>query len=297
MRPRRPSSTAPDNEADFNGGGIYNHTTQLLTVKNCILWGNSAGSGTIAQQQLHNNGAATVTYTDLQQATGVFFGDGNINLDPQFVDPDSGDYDLASNSPCIDRAEGDDLVNTYIDTFDLNMDGDQAEPTPDLRLDCRVVDDPNETNRGGTGEYPYADMGAYEYQIGALPPCDADIAPPGSGNCLDDGDGGVGAPDLGELLANWGTPDNLCADIAPPGNLDGIVNAADLGQLLANWGMCERIRCDFGGSFAGGGGGESSGGFGEQDWPAVEMTEELYDWIMSSALDDIIEWLWSLLED
>ena len=53
-----------------------------------------------------------------------------------------------------------------------------------------------------------------------------------------DGDGEVGAADLGELLAQWGScpVKGACtADIAPPGG-DGVVGPADLAELLANWG-------------------------------------------------------------
>ena len=69
--------------------------------------------------------------------------------------------------------------------------------------------------------------------------CPADIAPAAGGDCNADGNGDVGAGDLGELLANWGSnPTNDCADIAPVGNPDGTVGAGDLGELLANWGQC-----------------------------------------------------------
>ena len=69
--------------------------------------------------------------------------------------------------------------------------------------------------------------------------CPADIAPAAGGNCAADGDGTIGAGDLGELLANWGAnPTNGCADIAPVGAPDGTVGAGDLGELLANWGQC-----------------------------------------------------------
>ncbi len=50
-----------------------------------------------------------------------------------------------------------------------------------------------------------------------------------------DQDGGVGAADLGELLAAWGpcTPGATClSDL----NRDGVTNSADLGILLAVWG-------------------------------------------------------------
>ena len=66
--------------------------------------------------------------------------------------------------------------------------------------------------------------------------CPADIAPVGSG------DGEIGAADLGELLANWGTcdlPESCPADLFPPAAGDAIVGAGDLGELLANWGKCQ----------------------------------------------------------
>ena len=31
-----------------------------------------------------------------------YFGIGNINIDPQFTDPDNGDFTLQPSSPCID---------------------------------------------------------------------------------------------------------------------------------------------------------------------------------------------------
>ena len=56
--------------------------------------------------------------------------------------------------------------------------------------------------------------------------------------CIGDlnGDGVVGPPDLGILLAVWGTDggDIVAADI----NGDGTVNASDLGPLLGAWGAC-----------------------------------------------------------
>ena len=56
--------------------------------------------------------------------------------------------------------------------------------------------------------------------------------------CIGDlnGDGVVGPPDLGILLAVWGTDggDIVGADI----NGDGTVNASDLGPLLGAWGAC-----------------------------------------------------------
>jgi probable HAF family extracellular repeat protein len=65
---------------------------------------------------------------------------------------------------------------------------------------------------------------------------------PVSRACLTDLDasGDIGAPDLGELLAQWGTcsGERCPADVAPPPDGDGLVDAADLAELLATWGPC-----------------------------------------------------------
>lgn len=47
-----------------------------------------------------------------------------------------------------------------------------------------------------------------------------------------DGDGCVGASDLGVLLANWGTSTPTVGDL----DGDGRVGASDLGVLLVDWG-------------------------------------------------------------
>ncbi len=49
-----------------------------------------------------------------------------------------------------------------------------------------------------------------------------------------DGDGAVGASDLGQLLGAWGPCEGCPADF----DSDGIVGPADLGELLGSWGPC-----------------------------------------------------------
>ncbi len=70
------------------------------TLTNCILWGNTATSG--AQIYKDGTSLATVSYSDVQ---GGWPGAGNINFEPCFVEPDSNDYHLLPNSPCIDRGD------------------------------------------------------------------------------------------------------------------------------------------------------------------------------------------------
>jgi hypothetical protein len=49
-----------------------------------------------------DNGTLTVNNTLIQ---GGYEGDGNIDADPLFCEPDSGDYTLAENSPCVGTGE------------------------------------------------------------------------------------------------------------------------------------------------------------------------------------------------
>jgi len=127
---------------------------------------------------------------------------GNIDADPLFVAPGSGDYHLGTGSPCIDAAD-----NTAV----------PEDITTDIDGDSRFVDDPD-TEDTGHGDPPIVDMGADEYQP---PECPADF----------DGDGDVDTADLLHLLGAWGTPAGDVDD-------DGDTDTSDLLALLAAWGEC-----------------------------------------------------------
>ncbi len=64
------------------------------TIVNSILWGHS-----IAALELDGISTATVTYSDVE---GGWPGAGNINADPLFRGPQSGNYRLREESPCVD---------------------------------------------------------------------------------------------------------------------------------------------------------------------------------------------------
>ena len=91
--------TFTGNVAGGDGGAVYSKGASP-EITNCILWDDSP------DEVYLNGGTATITYTDIQ---GGWTGAGNIDLDPEFVDPGSwsgswveGDYHLAPTSPCID---------------------------------------------------------------------------------------------------------------------------------------------------------------------------------------------------
>lgn len=65
-------------------------------VKNCILWGNTFPDSIDIYSDL------TITYSDVE---GGYSGVGNIDLDPEFVNPTILDYHLSSTSPAIDSGD------------------------------------------------------------------------------------------------------------------------------------------------------------------------------------------------
>ena len=77
------------------GGGIYSSDESNPVFTNTIFWGNWIQSEVI-------DGPASISYSNIQ---GGYEGEGNIEADPKFCNPDSGDYTLAENSPCVGTGE------------------------------------------------------------------------------------------------------------------------------------------------------------------------------------------------
>ena len=187
------------------GAGVCCFANSSPTLTNCILWGD-------APQEIHvDSGSPIVTYCDIQ---GGWPGEGNIDADPLFVDPDGpdddpdtwedNDYRLRPSSPCIDAGD-----NTAVppDTLDLDGDGDTAEPLPfDLDANPRFLDAPAATD-SGHGTPPVVDMGAYELGMGDF---DGD-------GTLDRDDGCPDDPDKTEPGAcGCGIPEDACDDSQLP---------------------------------------------------------------------------------
>ncbi len=80
-----------------SGGGVYNYYYGTSTIVNCIIWDNNPDEIPSYAPNF------TVSYCDVK---GGYQGGTNIiNLDPLFVDPNSGDYHLLPDSPCIDMGD------------------------------------------------------------------------------------------------------------------------------------------------------------------------------------------------
>ena len=80
-------NTAPE------GSGLYCGQFTTPVISNCIFWDDPA-------TEINNDWAEPIiTYSDI---AGGWEGEGNINSDPLFLDPENGDFHLTIDSPCID---------------------------------------------------------------------------------------------------------------------------------------------------------------------------------------------------
>jgi hypothetical protein len=84
------------NTSVLPGGGIYLWGSTGIYVRNNILWGNLAPSNSQLRVQ---SSQAQIVYNDID---GGYAGEGNINLDPDFILP--GFY-LNDTSPCVDAGK------------------------------------------------------------------------------------------------------------------------------------------------------------------------------------------------
>jgi hypothetical protein len=190
------------NSGSFGGGGIC-CVSGSVTLSNCILWGDSPDEMQVFA------GTATVTHSDIQ---GGLDGEGNIDADPLFADPGSGDYRLKSQAgrwePSSSSWVRDDVTSPCVDAGDPGSDW-TAELWPHGK---RI-------NMGACGGTPQASMSLSEV-----------------GNAADcNNDGSVDARDLLILSASWLAQEPLLAeDINRDGSVDNS-DFADFAALVSDW--------------------------------------------------------------
>lgn len=103
------NNTIFGNSALSSGGAIYCDYGNELILLNTISWGNSVDEIRIPYSDI-----SIIEYSNIK---GGRDGNGNIDVDPKFVNPDSMDFTLMHNSPCVDAGtafyvlNGDTLVN------------------------------------------------------------------------------------------------------------------------------------------------------------------------------------------
>jgi len=128
------NNTVTDNDATF-GGGLYSYSSDAI-VLNSIIWENTAPQGTSIYKTLSTT---DVRYSDVQNST-VWPGDGNLNVDPQFL---SDGYHLSPQSQ---------LQNVAVSKINLNG---ITYSCPDFDIDHNT--------RAGLNNPP--DMGADEVDM------------------------------------------------------------------------------------------------------------------------------------
>ena len=183
------NSTVSGNSSNFGGGIRSNAGTVYL--KNSILWENSS-------DEIYLLGGAILNTNYSNISGGWGDPDFNFDYDPQFMDPENGDFRLQETSP---------LINTGSNELYYG----NPEGSLDLDGNPRLVGD-------------NIDLGPYEFQGTGLETCQGDL----------NDDGLVDSIDFLELLSAWGVNPGHPADF----DQNGLVETIDMLTLLSNWGEC-----------------------------------------------------------
>ncbi len=193
-----------------NGGGVKSNFNAKVTIRNCIVWGNSAAEG--SQLVVRLGASLNVAYCDVEGGLGDVFvdggvltwADGNTDADPLFGNPAAGDFRLSPGSPCIDAGQN----NAIAAIAESDLDGHP-----------RFADDPA-TADTGCGVPVVVDVGSYEFQGKPATVHFGDV----------NGDAKVGVRDLVALSQCLGSDGPACcaADL----DLDGQVGESDFTLLL-----------------------------------------------------------------
>ncbi len=179
------------NNTVVGGGGIFiNGDSRANLVNNIVAHGNEGISflGAVAGTVLRHNlifgnlldvppGPPLVSnYINIDDPTGR---DGNLSVDPRFVDPGAGDYRLACGSPAVDAGsgaaarDGDGDVDGDLRAFDANGDG---LVLPDIGADEYVPDPPRPFRTLAVPD----DFDSIQTAVAAAAPCDTVLVAPGT---------------------------------------------------------------------------------------------------------------------
>lgn len=105
------------NSCTREGGGIYGIRNSSIAVTNTILWANTAAEGPeIWLGDSAHPSILSISDSDVMGGAAMAhvgngctldWGDGMIDADPLFIDPDTGDLHLDAGSPCLESGNND----------------------------------------------------------------------------------------------------------------------------------------------------------------------------------------------
>ncbi|MBL7184939.1 MAG: hypothetical protein ISS70_01325 [Phycisphaerae bacterium] len=177
--------TFSENTAVDWAGGLGAQAGASPIVANCIFWGNSAAR----PGQVGGPNASIVSYSCVQ---GGLAGDGNIDTDPHFADPQNGDYRLKSQTgrwdPLGESWTQDDITSPCIDG------GDPMSP-----IDLEPFPTGGFVNMGAYGGTPQASKPYFGHQA----PCESIVAGDLNGDCQ------VDRADLAIMALHWTDPEPM----------------------------------------------------------------------------------------
>jgi len=116
--------TLSNNFVAGNGAGIYNESSETLTINNSIIWGNTAeGEG----NEIYNNDLPiTISYSIYSDSVNDIIGEPNasnsFNENPLFVDSGNGDFQLMVESPGVDSGNPDTDISHFPGEPDAPLD-------------------------------------------------------------------------------------------------------------------------------------------------------------------------------
>ncbi len=124
------NSTLTANTANA-GGGVAFFDQCPLTVRNSIIWGNTAAFGgddefAAIHELITDDSDADILYTCIRgrQAGGIANGEGNIGSlsgdNPLFIDAPNGNLRLSPSSPCINAGTSDPALNANVPMIDID---------------------------------------------------------------------------------------------------------------------------------------------------------------------------------
>ncbi|MCK4359544.1 MAG: T9SS type A sorting domain-containing protein [Candidatus Cloacimonetes bacterium] len=103
--------TMSNNSSAYMGGAIYCRQNSDISGINCIFWDDYPN-----EIILEPSSSAIISYSDIE---GGWTGTGNIDEDPQFKNPDSLNFRLSENSPCINTGTPD-TTGLHLPLWDLD---------------------------------------------------------------------------------------------------------------------------------------------------------------------------------